>query len=114
MNNLQNTVQLIGRLGADPEIRSFESNRKFARLSIATSDEYFNKKGEKIKQTQWHNLIVWGSLAEVCENYLFKGQEIAIEGKLGYRVFSDKDGNRHFITEITVNELLMIGGRKLS
>ncbi|KAF0199334.1 MAG: single stranded DNA-binding protein [Bacteroidetes bacterium] len=114
MNNLNNTVQLIGRLGNDPEIRSFEPNRKFARLRIATSDEYTNKGGEKVKQTQWHNLVVWGGLADVCENHLSKGQEIAIEGKLGYRVYTDKEGNKHFITEITVNELLMVGGPRVS
>ncbi len=112
MNNLNNTVQLIGHLGADPEIRTFESNRKVARLRVATSDDYVNKSGEKVKQTQWHNLVVWGALAEVCENHLSKGREIAIEGKLGYRVYTDKEGSKHFITEITVNELLMVGARK--
>lgn len=111
MNNLSNTVQLIGHLGADPEIKTLESNRKLARLRLATSDEYVNKSGDKVKQTQWHTLLVWGGLAEVCENYLSKGQELAVEGKLGYRVYTDKDGNKQFITEITVNELLMVGNR---
>jgi len=114
MNKLNNTVQLIGRLGADPQIKTFEENKKFARLSIATSEEYYNKAGEKVKDTQWHSLVLWGGLAEVCEKYLTKGQEIAIEGKLGYRVYTDKENNKHFITEITVNDLLMIGAKKAS
>ncbi|MFH1118558.1 MAG: single-stranded DNA-binding protein [Bacteroidota bacterium] len=114
MNSLSNTVQLIGHLGADPEIRTLESNRKVARLRIATSDDYINKNGEKVKQTQWHNLVIWGGLVEVCENLLSKGREIAIEGKLGYRVYTDKEGNKHFITEITVNELRIVGGREAS
>jgi len=112
MNKLNNTVQLIGRLGADPEIKTMEENRKLAKMRIATSDEYYNKAGEKVKDTQWHSLLVWGGLAEVCEKYLTKGQEIAIEGKIGYRVYTDKENIKHFITEITVNDLLMIGGKK--
>lgn len=112
MNNINNTVQLIGRLGADPQMRTVEGNRKVARLSLATSEEYKSKGGEKIKQTEWHTLVVWGSLAEVCENSLSKGQEVAIEGKLGYRVYTDKEGNKKFITEITVNDLMLVGQRK--
>jgi single-strand DNA-binding protein len=111
MNNIRNTVQLIGRLGADPIIKTFEGNRKVARLRVATSDEYKNKTGEKIKETQWHNLVVWDRLAEVCESYLTKGREVAIEGKLGYRVYTDKENVKHFITEITVNDLMMIGSK---
>ncbi len=112
MNNLNNSVQLIGRLGADPEVKTLDGNRKYARLRLATSDEYTNKAGEKVKDTQWHTLVVWGGLTDVCEKHLTKGQEIIVEGKLGYRVFTDKQGNKRFMTEITVNELLMTGGRK--
>lgn len=114
MNSLRNRVQLIGHLGADPEIKTLESNKKIARLSIATNDEYTDKNGQKVKQTQWHNLVVWGKLAETCEKYLVKGKEIAIEGKLTYRTWNDKDGKSHNITEVVVNELLMMGSKDKS
>ncbi|MBL7903882.1 MAG: single-stranded DNA-binding protein [Bacteroidales bacterium] len=114
MNSLRNRVQLIGHLGADPEIKTLESNKKIARLSIATNDEYTDKNGQKVKQTQWHNLVVWGKLAETCEKYLVKGREIAIEGKLTYRTWNDKDGKSHNITEVVVNELLMMGSKDKS
>ena len=112
MNSLRNRVQLIGHLGADPEVKTFENNRKVARLSLATNDEYTDKEGQKVKQTQWHQLVVWGRLAETCEKYLSKGKEVAIEGKLTYRTWNDKDGKSHNITEIMVNELLMMGGKE--
>jgi single-strand DNA-binding protein len=111
MNNLKNRVQLIGHLGNDPEIKSFESNKKVAKISLATNDEYTDKEGKKVKQTQWHQLVVWGKLADVSEKYVKKGMEIAIEGKLTYRTWDDKDGKSHNITEIVVNELLMLGGK---
>jgi single-strand DNA-binding protein len=111
MNSLRNRVQLIGNLGADPEIKTLEGNKKVARLSIATNDEYTDKNGQKVKQTQWHNLVVWGKLADTCEKYLTKGKEIAIEGKLTYRTWVDKDGKTHNITEVIVNELLMMGSK---
>ncbi len=114
MNSLRNRVQLIGHLGADPEVKTLESNKKIARLSIATNDEYTDKNGQKVKQTQWHNLVVWGKLAETCEKYLVKGKEIAIEGKLTYRTWNDKDGKSHNITEVVVNELLMMGSKDKS
>jgi single-strand DNA-binding protein len=107
MNSLRNRVQLIGHLGADPEVKTFENNRKVARLSLATNDEYTDKEGQKVKQ-----LVVWGRLAETCEKYLTKGKEVAIEGKLTYRTWNDKDGKSHNITEIIVNELLMMGGKE--
>ncbi|HOP12533.1 single-stranded DNA-binding protein [Lentimicrobium sp.] len=112
MNSLRNRVQLIGHLGADPEVKTFENNRKVARLSLATNDEYTDKEGQKVKQTQWHQLVVWGRLADTCEKYLVKGREVAIEGKLTYRTWNDKDGKSHNITEIMVNELLMMGGKE--
>lgn len=112
MNKLNNTVQLIGRLGADPEIKTYDENRKVAKFRLATSEEYFSKTGEKVKNTQWHSLVAWGGLAEVCEKHLTKGQEVAIEGRLNYHVYTDKDNNKHFITEINVNDLLMVGGKK--
>lgn len=112
MNSLRNRVQLIGNLGADPEIRTYDGNKKVARFSLATSDEYTDKEGKKVKQTQWHQLVVWGKLAETCEKYLNKGKEIAIEGKLTYRTWDDKEGKTHNMTEIVVNELLFMGSKE--
>ncbi len=109
MNNLRNRVTLIGRLGKEPEVRTIEGNKKMVRLSLATNSDYFNKDGEKVKDTQWHNLVVWGNLSEMCEKYLCKGKEIAVEGKIVYRYWDDKDGITHCITEINVLDLLMIG-----
>ncbi|MBW6490368.1 MAG: single-stranded DNA-binding protein [Lentimicrobium sp.] len=111
MNNLNNKVQLIGKLGNDPEIKVTATSKKVARLRLATNETRYIK-GEKSEETQWHNLIVWGGLAEVCEKYLKKGEEIAIEGRLSYRMYTDKENNKRFITEITVSELLMMSNRK--
>jgi single-strand DNA-binding protein len=109
MSNLRNKVILIGYLGSDPEIVHLDSDKKFAKFSLATHDYYKNAAGEKIEETQWHNLIVWNKTAAVVEKYVKKGQEIAIEGKLTSRSYEDKEGNKRYITEIQVNELLMLG-----
>ena len=109
MNNLRNKVQLIGHLGADPEIKTFDSGKKKVRLSLATSENYKSSTGEKVEQTQWHNLIGWGKTADIAENYLHKGSELAIEGKLSYRTFDDKNGDKKYITEIMINEIMMLG-----
>lgn len=111
MNSLRNRVQLIGHLGGDPEIKSLEGGKKVARFSLATNDEYTDKNGQKVKQTQWHQLVIWGRLADTCERFLNKGKEIAIEGKLTYRSWNDKDGKTHNITEVVVNELMFMGGK---
>jgi len=107
MKSLKNSVQLIGRLGADPEVRTFESEKKMATFSLATNDAYYNNQGEKIENTQWHNVVVWGKKVEVVENYLKKGSEIAMEGKLINRSY-EKDGVKKYITEISLNDLLML------
>lgn len=112
MNNLRNKVQLIGNLGNNPEIIELESGKKLAKLSIATNETYKNAHGEQIKDTQWHNVVAWGKTADIIEKYLTKGNEVAIEGKLVNRSYDDKDGNKRFVTEIIVNELLMLGGKK--
>jgi len=106
MNTLRNSVRLVGNLGMDPEIKSFDNNRKLARISIATNESYKNDKGEKITETQWHNLVLWNSQAKLAEEYLKKGDEVAIEGKLASRNYTDKDGNKRYVTEIVVNEFL--------
>ena len=110
MYALKNKVQLIGNLGNAPEVKTFESGKKKASFRMATTEIYRNAKGEKVKETQWHNLIMWGKLAELAEKYLTVGKEVAIEGKLINRSYEDKDGNKKFVTEIQVNELLILGG----
>jgi single-strand DNA-binding protein len=109
MNNLRNKVSLIGNLGADPEVKVFDSGKKKVKLSLATSDNYKNAKGDKVEQTQWHNLVVWGKTADIAERYLHKGSELAIEGKLTYRSYEDKNGDKKYFTEILVSDLVMLG-----
>ena len=92
MNKLRNKVQLIGNLGADPIIKSFDNNKSQARFSIATSETYKDKSGEKITDTQWHNVVAWDHHAKMIEQFVKKGNEIAIEGKLVHRSFEDKEG----------------------
>lgn len=112
MKTLRNSVQLIGRLGKDPEVKTFGDNKKKASFSIATTDSYKNAKGEKVEDTQWHNLVIWGSLAGVAEKYLKKGQEIAVEGKLVHRAYETNAGEKRYITEINVNDLVMLGSKQ--
>ena len=112
MNALRNKVQLIGNLGANPEIKTFDQGKKLAKMNLATNESYKNAKGEWVKETQWHNLIAWGKTAEIVEKLLKKGSEVAIEGKLINRNYTDKDGNKRYITEIEVNELLMLGSKE--
>jgi len=109
MYALKNKVQLIGNLGNAPEVRTLEGGKKMARFSIATNESYRNAKGEKITETQWHNIIAWGKVAEIAEKYLTKGKEVVVEGKLVNHSYTDKDGNKKYSTEVQVNELLMLG-----
>ena len=108
--SLRNKVTLIGRTGKDVEIVQFE-NGKLAKVSLATSDHYTNAMGEKVEETQWHNLVCNGKTADIMEKYVEKGKEIAIEGKLIYRTYDDKDGTKRYITEIRVMEILLLGGK---
>lgn len=111
MYALKNKVQLIGNLGSNPEIKTLESGKKMARFSMATNEIYRNARGERITETQWHNLVAWGKLAEIAEKFLTKGKELAIEGKLISRSYNDKEGNKKFVTEIQVNEMLLLGAK---
>ena len=111
MHALKNKVQLIGNLGSKPEVKSLDSGKKVATLNLATSESYRNASGEKVTETQWHRLIAWGKLADIAEKYLDKGREIAIEGKLVNRSYTDKSGNKKYITEVQVSELLMLGAK---
>lgn len=108
MNTLRNKVQLIGHVGNAPEILTLESGKKLAKFSIATNESYKNAKGEKITDTQWHNVVAWGKTAELIENYVPKGKEIGVEGKLTSRTYEDKDGVKRYVTEVVCNELLLL------
>ena len=112
MSNLRNKVQLIGRVGNAPEVIQLESGRKLVKFTMATNDSYKNANGDKVEDTQWHNLVVWSKLTSVVEEYVKKGDELAIEGKLTSRSYDDKEGIKRYISEIIVNELLMLGGKK--
>ncbi len=109
MNALRNKVQLIGRLGQDPEIINLDSGKKLAKFTVATNDSYKNANGERVEDTQWHNVVAWGKTAEIIENYVTKGKEIAIEGKLTHRSYEDKEGIKRYSTEVVCNELLLLG-----
>ena len=106
---LKNKVQLIGNVGQTPDIRTTASGRKWARFSLATNEVYHNANGEKVKETQWHQLVAWGKLAELVEKFLPKGKELAVEGKLVNRSYTDKEGVKKYITEVHVNEILLFG-----
>jgi len=112
MYALKNKVQLIGNLGNNPEVRTTEAGRKMARFSIATNETYRSAKGDKVTETQWHNLIAWGKVADIAEQYLSKGSEVVIEGKLINRNYLDKEGTKRYVTEVQVNEVLMLGEKK--
>ncbi len=107
MNSMKNKVQLIGHLGSNPEIKELEGGKKLARINIATNESYTNAKGEKISETQWHNVVAWGKTAEIAEKLFIKGMEVLIDGKLVSRSYTDKDGNKKYVTEVQANELLV-------
>ena len=109
MNAMKNRVQLIGHVGNEPEIKTFDGGKKLANLTIATNDTYRNEKGDKEEQTEWHKVTAWGKTADIIEKYVTKGKEVAIEGKLTHRSYEDKNGEKRYITEVIVNEILLIG-----
>ena len=108
---MKNRVQLIGHVGQEPEVKTV-NNKKVANVTLATNDSYTNDKGEKVEQTEWHRFTAWGKTAEIIEKYVTKGKEIAIEGKLSYRNYDDKDGIKRYVTEIIATEILLLGGNK--
>ena len=108
MTNLSNSVHLIGRLGMDPKTFDFENGSKKVQFSLATNDYYKNAKGEKVEETQWHNVVAWGNTAKVVADYLTKGKEIALEGKLVNRSYEDKEGQKKYITEVVANQILIL------
>ncbi|PQJ79799.1 single-stranded DNA-binding protein [Polaribacter porphyrae] len=111
MNSIRNKVQLIGNLGNNPEIINLESGKKLAKFSLATNESYTNASGQKIDKVEWHNLVAWGKTCDIIEKYLTKGKEVAIEGKLTSRSYETKEGEKRYITEVVVNELLLLAGK---
>lgn len=108
MSNLKNKVQLMGFVGKDPEVKTVSTGNKMARFSMATNDYYTNAKGEKIEETYWHNIVVWGKQAEFVEKNVYKGTELAIEGKLVSRSYENKEGNKVYVTEVSANEIVLM------
>ena len=108
MGTLRNSVHLIGRPGADPEIRVFGDNRKSARFALATNDKYYNDKNELVTDTQWHNIVARGRTAEIVEKIVKKGRLLALEGSLRTRQYEDKEKNKRYITEIYMDEFMLI------
>ena len=112
MNSLRNRVLLIGHLGAQPETKTFTSGTNMARFSIATTETYKNDKGEKVSETQWHNIVAWRKLAEICGQYLKKGSKVYLEGKLQTRSWDDKNtGVKRYSTEIIADDLIMLDAK---
>ena len=109
MSTLKNKVQLIGNVGNEPEITNLESGKKVAKFSIATNEFYKNSNGEKEQNTQWHNVVAWGKIAEIVEKYVGKGKEVALEGKLTPRYYETKEGEKRYVTEVVANEILLMG-----
>jgi single-strand DNA-binding protein len=106
---MKNRVQLIGRVGQDPEVKTLEGGKKLAHITIATSDVYIKENGDKVEQTEWHRITAWGKTAEILEKFVTKGREIGIEGKLTHRSYDDKNGEKRYITEVVANEVLLLG-----
>ena len=108
MTSINNKVQLIGNLGKDPEVKEFDKGKKVANFSLATTESYKNDAGEKISETSWHNIVAWNGLASIAEKYLSKGKEVAVGGRLSYRNYEDKDGNKKYFTEIVLSEIHLL------
>ena len=108
MNSMKNKVQLIGNLGNDPEVKTIGNGKTLAKMRLATSEVYKNDKGERITETQWHDVVAWGKQAEIAGQYLKKGSEVMIEGKLMYHEYTGKDGVKRMQTEIQVSSLMMM------
>lgn len=111
MNSIRNQVQLIGNVGQAPQVTNLEDGKKLARFNVATNEHYRNAQGEKLTDTQWHQLVCWGKVAEIVESYVDKGKEIAVNGKLIHRQYNTAEGERRYVTEIEVKEILLLGSK---
>lgn len=112
MSSLKNRAILIGRLGQDPETKTIENGKKVTRFTLATDDSYKNAEGQKIKEATWHNIVAWNGLAEIADKYLKKGKQVAAEGRIVYRSYEDKKGVMKYITEIVLDDFVMLGSGK--
>ncbi len=112
MSTMRNRVTLIGRLGKDPETTTFESGKKKTSFTLATNDNYRNANGDKVETTEWHNIVMWDKAGEIAEKYAKKGQEIALEGRITTRSYEDDKGEKRYITEIHVNELVLLSKKE--
>jgi len=112
MNALKNRVQLIGNLGMDPETKTLDSGKKLVKFTLATSESFKNAEGKKVEETTWHNIVAWNGLADIAGKYLKKGHQVAIEGKIVYRTYEDKNKVTKYFTEIVANDLLMLKSPK--
>ncbi|RME16650.1 MAG: single-stranded DNA-binding protein [Bdellovibrio sp.] len=104
-----NKVMIIGRLGADPEVKTVSSGQTVARLSVATSEAWTDKEGQRQERTEWHRVVVWGKLAELCGRYLTKGRQVFVEGRLQTRSWEDQEGQKRYTTEIVANNIQFLG-----
>ncbi|MEM6813009.1 MAG: single-stranded DNA-binding protein [Bacteroidota bacterium] len=111
MSMIKNHVQLIGNVGQDPTITNLESGKKVARFSVATNENYKDSKGEKQTDTNWHTIVAWGKTAEIVEQYVAKGKEVGIAGKLKTRTYTTDDGNQRYVTEVVAGEILLMGSK---
>lgn len=107
--SLRNKVILIGHTGKDVEVVTFDNGNLKASVTLATNDYYTNAQGEKVEETQWHNLVAFGKIAEIMQKYVTKGKEVAVEGKIVYRTYDGQDGQKRYITEVRVDELVLLG-----
>tara|TARA_B100000787_G_scaffold74983_1_gene55243 strand:- start:406 stop:813 length:408 start_codon:yes stop_codon:yes gene_type:complete len=107
-----NKVILVGNLGKDPEVRYLDNGVAVANFSLATTENYKNKAGDRVSQTEWHNIVLWRGLAEVAEKYLKKGASVYVEGKIKTRKWEDKEGNTRYNTEILADNMTMLGGKQ--
>lgn len=105
-----NKAILVGRLGADPDMRYTPSGQGVCELRVATSESWNDKNGQRQERTEWHRIVVWGKRAEICSKYLAKGRQVYIEGRIQTRTYDDKDGNKRYITEIVANDVQFLGG----
>ena len=112
MNKIKNSVQLIGHLGKDIETIELKGKRTIAKATIAANDHYYNKNGEKVENTQWHQLVAFGKTAELMSKLLKKGSEVAFLGRLNHRSYEDKEGNKRYVTEVVANEFNLFGRKE--
>ena len=107
-----NKVILIGNLGKDPDLRYTPSGQAVATFSLATNDRYKDKDGQMVERAEWHNIVVWGKQAETAKEYLKKGRQIFVEGRIAYRTYDDREGNKRYITEVVAQRLQFLGRRE--